>query len=210
MKHQQKHRAERLLDAIGEIDDCFLDEAVRYRSTRPAPRHTLRNFAAVAAIAAILLIAVMGPISAVLDSLRGIGDSINKNEEAPPPANEHLLAGCAQSPSFTLSAAEEIDFFDGTVRLTVENRQTGELFVSRPLTQAQQLTLSREFTATGRQVAPSDTPSDYRVWVLLGDGSVVTPYLNPTAGNVGTATLFDYEDERIPTEYFTKLIEELK
>lgn len=209
MKHQQNHRAERLLDAIGEIDDCFLDEAVRYRATRPAIRYPLRNFAAVAAIAAILLIAVMGPMSAVLDFLKG-SESPDTPSNVPTAVQEHLLAGCAQSPAFTLSAADEINFFDGTVRLTVEDRRTGEVYVSRPLTEAQQLTLSREFTATGKQVAASEPPSEYRVWVLLGDGSVITPYLNPTAGNIGTAVLFDYEDERIPTEYFTNLIEELK
>lgn len=103
-------------------------------------------------------------------------------------------------------AGTEPDYFDGTVRLTVENRQTGELFVSRPLTATEQTALRREFAASGTPVPTGTQTPDYLVWVLLGDGSVVTPCLNPSAGNVGAAVLFDYDPERLPSDIFTELL----
>ncbi|MBE6632722.1 MAG: hypothetical protein E7620_00100 [Ruminococcaceae bacterium] len=214
MKRRDQHRADRLLDAIGGINDSFLDEALNYRTARPPIRHTLRNWIAVAAVAAILLFAVTGPLSRILKT-----DTPNAPTQEQPqegtklptsaPTLSALLEGCAESPSFAKSAADELNFFDGNVRLTVENRSSGELFVSRPLTAAEQSTLAREFRANGKQVAANASPEEYRVWVMLGDGSVVTPCLNPTVGNVGGAVLFDYESERVPTDLFLDLLSDL-
>lgn len=207
MKGKDLHRAERLLDAIGDVDDRFLAEAAGYRSRRASILRFPMRSVAVAAVAALLLLAVTSP---ALQWLKSIGE-----KETPPavvpvaPTLGSLLSDCAESSAFTLSSAEEIDFFDGAVRLTVEDRATGELFVSQPLTKAQQATLSREFSAAGKRVNAAEAPSEWRVWVLLGDGTVATPCLDPSAGTVGCGVLFDYEDERIPTDRFLNLLEEL-
>lgn len=216
MKRRDQQKAIRLLDAIGGINDDFLDEALNYRTSRPPVRPPLRNWVAVAAMAAILLFAVTGPLARVLER-----DPTNAPSQPPPqegaerpsssaPTLSALLKECAESPSFTKSAADEINFFDGNVRLTVENRSSGELFVSRPLTAAEQSTLEREFRANGKQVSANASPEEYRVWITLGNGSVVTPCLNPTVGNVGSGVLFSYESERVPTEIFLDLLADLQ
>ena len=52
-------------------------------------------------------------------------------------------------------------------------------------------------------------PSDFSVWITLGDGQVITPCLTPQAGNIGAAVLFDYQAERIPGSAFFDLLESL-
>lgn len=213
MKRDQRARANRLLDAMGGIDDRFLNEAILYRTARPPIRHSLRNFMAVAAVAALLLVAVTGPLSGLLD-LDKSSDSIPPEQStettSKPTTLDGLLKGCTESLSFTAYAPDTDTFFDGGVRLTVEDRATGTLYVSRPLSTSEQNTLLREFQASAQQVAPTESPVTYRVWVLLGDGRVVTPCLNPARGTVGYGTLFDYESERVPTELFLKLLTNLQ
>ena len=212
MKRDQRARANRLLDAMGGIDDRFLNEAIQYRTARPPIRHSLRNFMAVAAVAALLLVAVTGPLSGLLDLNKSDSLAPEQGTEISqkPTTLDGLLKGCTESLSFTAYAPDADTFFDGGVRLTVEDRATGTLYVSRPLSTSEQNTLLREFQASAQQVAPTESPVTYRVWVLLGDGRVVTPCLNPAQGTVGYGTLFDYESERVSTELFLKLLTNLQ
>ncbi len=209
MKGRDLYRAERLLDAIGDVDDRFLAEAVGYRSRRASILRFPARFVAAAAVAALLLLAVTSPALQWLKDLGDVGREEPPTAETVAPTLGSLLSDCTESSAFTLLSAEEIDFFDGAVRLTVEDRATGELFISNPLTKAQQATLSREFSAAGKRVNAAEAPSEWRVWVLLGDGTVATPCLDPSAGTIGCGVLFDYEDERVPTDRFLNLLEEL-
>ena len=116
-----------------------------------------------------------------------------------------LLLACTESDSFTQNTVEEIDFFDGTIRLTVQDRKTGALYVSRPLTSNEQASLSRDLLAP-KERATQEASNEYLVWVTLGNGDVLSPYLAHSAGNVGAATLFDYEAEYVPTQEFNDLL----
>ena len=131
--------------------------------------------------------------------------------EASISALDSLLHSCTQSVVFQPIAADHLNFFDGTVRLTVRNEATGALFVSRPLTAAEQSQLLLELEYTGTPVSAEDANGStngkrYAVWITLGDGQVVTPCLALTGGNVGAGVLFDYSTERIPSAAFFRLV----
>ena len=48
--------------------------------------------------------------------------------------------------------------------------------------------------------------SSTSVWIILGNGQVITPHLELTSGNVGYGELFDYEKEYEPSEDFSNLL----
>lgn len=212
-----KRKAEYLLDEIGGIDDFYLDESIRYRSGAARNRFgwTHGKSLRVLLVAASLVLVLAVGTAAMLTMFRrnNPGDashdySSNGGDKSVTELArlDSLLQACTQSEAFRSLNGEEPDYFDGTVRLTVENRETGERYVSRPLTDAEQSALRRDFLSYGTPVPDDAEQPDYLVWVLLGDGSVVTPCLNPSEGNIGAAVLFDYDPERSPTQYFTDLL----
>ena len=223
MKSIKLQQAERLLDAMGEIDDAYLTEALSHNSSAASkPRKTILNspririISGVAALAAVLALVFTGPLRGVWNqtSNESAEDAnLNRAETYDEPSVttlNSLLESCTESPSFTLTAADDVKYFDGNVRLTVEDRASGELYVSRPLTPAEQDRLLREFKNTGEQITDAPSSSEgYRVWITLGDGQVVTPCLAAAAGNIGAGDLFNYEPERLPTEIFFDLLKDL-
>jgi len=210
-KPYQSRKADYLLDEIGGIDDRYLTEAMNWQPLR-RKKPFARVLPLVASLAAVLLLSFTVLLPTLQRSFDknespNVGESLSPSH---PSTLDSLLQDCAQSPSFTPCSADALDFFDGNVRLTVCELSTGKLFVSRPLSESEQNALSREFNATGERVTDGATSEEsFRVWVLLGDGSVVTPCLSASAGNVGAATLFDYESERIPTKIFNDLLSDL-
>ena len=142
-------RAEYLMDEIGGIDERYLDEAIRYRGSpvREPLRTTRRKPIRVLLAAASLVLVLAVGTAAVLTMLRrdetNDGDFYTADGESKYRTElnrlDSLLQDCTQGDAFRpLAAGAEPDYFDGTVRLTVENRQTGERFVSRPLTDSEQ------------------------------------------------------------------------
>lgn len=208
-RDEKQLHAARLLDAIGGIDDAHLQEAMTWRRATNASSPVKRPFPwrAIYAVAACLVVFV-GLFSLLFHF-------INRPVKSPDTSLSHvqridqLLSSCAESPSFTLSSVEKTDFFDGNVRLVLRNRETGDLYMSRPLTESEQETLLRELSTANRTPVSDGETIGWQVWVLQGNGDVRSPYLAPSAGNVGAAVLFDYEAEYIPTEAFASLLEDL-
>ena len=48
-----------------------------------------------------------------------------------------------------------------------------------------------------------------KIWILYGDGRVVSPYLHPSIGNTGESELFDYNIEIIPDADFSSCLSEI-
>ena len=206
MDRSKQKKAEYLLRELGGIDDHYLCEAMEWQTggKRAVSRRPLRVLLIAATLAMVLVISLVG----VVALLRRQGEAPKPN--VPPTLDEvqclnQLLLACTESDSFTQNTVEEIDFFDGTVRLTVQDRKTGALYVSRPLTSNEQASLSRDLLAP-KERATQEASNEYLVWVTLGNGDVLSPYLAHSAGNVGAATLFDYEAEYVPTQEFNDLL----
>ncbi len=212
MKQNKRKKAELLLDTIGDIDDRFLTEAMAWCSTAAAAqprRRPIRVLLIAATVAVALMLSLVG---AVVLFLRR-GETPPPQPDTPPVLDEvqtlnGLLQDCTESTSFVKRTAEEINFFDGTVRLTLQELSTGTLYVSRPLTSSEQSVLVREMTAQ-KERATTGADASYLVWITLGNGDVLSPYLAHTAGNVGAANLFAYKAEYIPTQAFNQLLEGL-
>ncbi len=220
MKKSKRSQAQTLLDAMGLVDDSYLNEALSYAPAQEKKFNILRSPAmriipTVAALAAVLAMVFLGPLRGVLRNTVNDNAEIEQNGEMPaadtsPAALNRLLKTCTESPSFQTISAEDVPFFDGNVRLTVQQLDTGELFISQPLTETQQQRLWLELQSNGGE-SPSENDSEkqYAVWITLGNGQVATPYLAPSSGNLGAADLFQYKAERIPSELFFTLLVDL-
>lgn len=215
MKPSKLPQAHMLLDAMNEIDERYLEEALSFSakapSRRPLKAPMVRVASGVAALAAVLSLVILGASR----GFPGFDDKKNPAESVAditpsPEALESLLQGCAESASFTPLSADGLSLFDGTVRLLIKSPDSETVYVSRPLNAAEQEQISLEFERTGKALTESEAAkSNWTVWVALGNGRVVTPCLNLSHGNVGMGELFDYESERLPTETFFNLLNTL-
>ena len=217
----KREKAQILLNAMSEIDDAYLNEALSYT---PAGKKSkllrfqgapVRIVSSVAAAAAVVALILTGPMRGMLKKSESERPE-NSEAEIGTPARDtssaalnSLLEACAQSEQFQVVSYDEINFFDGSVRLAVQNLDTQELYLSQPLSAAQQATAQRSLSSTHRTLSETFSENRYAVWVTLGNGRVETPCLIPSAGNTGAAELFRYEAERLPSSDFFTLLEAL-
>jgi hypothetical protein len=69
--------------------------------------------------------------------------------------------------------------------------------------------MKRALNDRGDFVAENATEEETKVWVSMGDGRVISPYLAISEGNVGYGCLFDYESEVEPTDVFVQTVMDL-
>ncbi|MBQ9079604.1 MAG: hypothetical protein IJY27_00860 [Clostridia bacterium] len=206
-----RRAAEYLFDEIGGIDDSFIAAA---QSARPARRYAPRRIAVLAAAVAavIMLFAVTVPLyrgGSVKDDLDNAITSVNDNQAADnidkaddlTPDKVELEALLAQTGN-TFAVTEQIDLFDGAARLIWQTRESGEISAIKLSTSE----LGRIKTLSGDGERVEGGESDILVWISYGNGQVVSPYLEASAGNIGYGSLFDYLPEIIPTDELTGYI----
>ena len=203
MNNPKKAKAVYLFREMGGIDDALLQEAIIYRPHRVLPRFLM--------IAACLALTFMLSLGVLIVSMRQDNDGTTKEENdgtsADVTVNDFTLY--SQSTAHTvLTSAEELDFFDGNAYVVWQNVESKELCVSRALSNAELNKLKKEIN-NGTNVGTSSAEPTYRVWILLGDGNVLTPHLKLSDGNVGSAELFEYNPELIPSNGFNSQISEI-
>ena len=212
MNPSKLSQAHLLLDAINEIDDRYLDEAISFSAEARGTRKSLltspviRAVSGFAALAAVLSLVIFGASRGFLKSSDKHAPA--ESETSLTPSQElldSLLQGCAESASFTPLSADGLSLFDGTVRLLIKASDSETLYVSRPLNAAERAQVNLEFEQTGETVTGSDT-ADWAVWIALGNGQIISPCLPPVPGNTGMGAIFDYTSERLPTEAFLSLL----
>ena len=199
MKSDKQKKALELFESIGQIDDSLLQEAMEYRPHR-------LSFSRFLPLAAALLLCVILSVSILTVALR--------NAFSPPPAvetaktlDEALLALRDQSPD-VLEAESDVPFFDGSAYLVWQYESDGTLCISRPLNADEVKSLGKQF-GQGERIGSESAPLSCRVWLLIGNGDVYSPYLSYSAGNVGKACLFDYEAELLPTDAFVATVSDI-
>ncbi len=210
MKHTQEEKLAYLADEIGRVEDRFLAEAMSYRAIRT------RSWKLPTAIAASLLALVVSG-SLIWGSLRPSTPDVPTQAPpssgvapipTPPPATlDSILAEGAEAPFGIIQSADAIHYFDGAY-LVWQTADSDTLYRSRDLTDSETqrlLSLINKGTHVG-----SESPRQVcRVWLLCGDGTVFTPYLPATAGNMGTSILFDYEAELHPSKALLSCISDI-
>ncbi len=201
MNVSKQKKAAFLLDEIGNVNDVYVQEALQYRNTAPATRRILT------AIACSLLVAVIGlGVAGQLDAFFPDPEIPNENPSTYVSLDEFL---CTERETFnciTLSVSG-VNYFENA-HLILQYEGDDTLYQSRALTD-KEVGMLRSMIGNGSAVG-SDSPTlACRVWLIMGDGSVISPYLSLTPGNVGSAVLFDYEAELLPSENMISYISDI-
>lgn len=202
MKPTKEEKSEILFREIGTVPDRYLTDALQYRRSR-TPRVA---FSAVAA-GILLVVGILFGARWMLTRLFPPGGETSV-PEATDTRMENLLRSLDAGQCTPLSVHSDGRFsMTGEAYLVWQYAGEETFYRSRSFTETEVRTLCDALKKSGASVPGlSGEKQPFRVWLVLADGEVLTPYLPLTAGNVGRATLFDYRAERIPAEAFLEAL----
>ncbi len=198
--------AEYLLDEIGGIDDALLHDALAVNHRRRMPK--IFVIAAILVLTAALVIGAMAAAIAVPIGAIILGEIFSNAQSPEAPSDSEIdttrgldrLLFSADSAEYTTVSKQNVPINDGYAYL-VWQTEDGDLFnVTKPLTARELLSLEKTL-GQGERVGNSSPKLQCRVWLVLPDGRVKSPYLEDTSGNTGV-DIFDYDAEIYPTEEF--------
>lgn len=230
----KKDKAERLLDSIGNIDDSLLDEAIGYKSARRFNFHQLGLMAACIALAFVIAVTIpMLRNTSDLGNLGGNAGESNGGVAGVPEGTEENSGGVVENPNdnqesesqvgndalgaYMLSVRESLDgytVYPSAESLTYTEKTSlvwqyadgDEVYVAS--LSSKQLDDLKDVMGKGDEVGESSPSLACYVWIIDGQGTVVSPYLKDGAGNEG-CFIFDYEAEIIPDEEFVERVSEI-
>ena len=215
MRGEKFNSAERLLDAIGDIDARFIAEAERAPKIKKKPFILPRRAMTIAASAIAFAFVIFGVSRAFLN----VGLDADMAPEAENIASEDVSASITLSDvvmsaqndtkSYTFVSAEDIRFFDDRIKIIWCYEGSEKYYVVRvPLSKENELMRAIEDLKNAKKTNET-TDLPYAIWICFEDGRVITPYLEYTEGNVWYGELFEYSPEIEPSSAFTELINEL-
>lgn len=192
-------RAYRLMSELGGISDRYLDEAQNYK-----PRRRSRIPVILAACIALSVLTVFGVLGAMNIAF---GD---KSDDAVRPEAQSLdgiLCEAVSGGNVHKVSDSDLPIGDGEAYLVIRlNGQEG-YYISDSLTVSQKAGIKSSI-GYGDNVGDTSPALECSLWVILGDGSVISPYLKTAYGNIGT-DMFDYSAEIYPTERFNAIVSEI-
>ncbi len=204
MKQEKRIKSEALLEAIGEIDDGMLEEALSYRKK---PKVNVKLVAIAASFA--LMFALIGG-NALIKRFSGM---IGENESGALPTsdtpNDAEAVITLDSVFEDLASAERygyvddpdtLPYLDGNVYIVWKHAGEERYYISDPLENKEFDTIKFAL-GEGDDAGIASPALNTYVWVLLGDGRVISPYLKASQGNI-SYEIFDYEVEIVPNEDF--------
>ena len=206
----RKDKVSFLMDEIGNVDEKYLEEALSYsgesrKETKKRKLFRLPPAAIISVSAACLTIAFAVLLGLVLVRLPIFRSATSQGSEDPSavlPAEtgDRLSRVLTETKTAERTDAVETEDFFGEPRLVWQTAE-GSYGVLR-LSSSQSTTLKRLMAESEKdpvRVAPEETQDGRcQVWLLNGDGTVVTPYLPLSEGNVCCASLFNYDPEILP------------
>lgn len=201
---EKRRRASYLFDELGEVDDCYLAGAEKYR-VAPKVRHENRIktvFRALAACLALVLTVRVGIL---------IFRNAWKDETTPPNKGE-----AGQSLSQVLTTKPESGIAVHTVsNLTAVNLFTAPALIWQNaggsysyvyLDRQETETLVKEMRKGGNIYEKTEDVPAVACWLALGNGLVFSPYLRYSTGNIGYGECFTYDPETEPSEEFVQTV----
>lgn len=204
MKYSKQEKIEYLFDEIGRINDSLVQEAMVYRRE---PKKLPIKAISVAATLLVACLVLFRVGSGLLPKVSK--DDTAVNESGRIASLESLLTEHTDTLDCRLLSAQgELNFFDSNAYLVWQESNGNRLYVSRPL-KADELEKLKTMATQGTLVGNTSPALDCRVWILCGDGSVFSPYLRSSAGNIGMGELFDYNAEIIPSSNFTAYVSDI-
>lgn len=201
MRLSDMNRSESLFDSIGDIDDRFVSEAESFVKARQAIIRTRRvKFASLVAAAAAIAIAIIPLFSKNLFSPPNSGEpGLNNNAVNV----ETVLSQVREEEFLQLVSGDEIDYLDNTAKL-IWQYEGDEDYVVLELSEPDKKGLTEAMKTHGSTYGVDETAGCY-VWISLGNGTVVSPYLLDSPGNVGISA-FEYMPEVEPSDSFVTLL----
>lgn len=214
---QKRMSAERLFDAIGMIDDRYIAEADS--AYIPAKRTNIWKKAILAAVAVTLALSVMIGSFLVASFVGGylfidkVFDALitNKDEsdlDAPSATLSEKLVSIKDKTEDMRVSEDSIDLFSGSSMVIWKYSDEADYRVSL-ISDNELVTLQGKLERNRGESIDSSMPTDTQidgVWIALGDGRVISPYLEQTAGNVGYGQIFDYTPEYEPSDDFAEYL----
>lgn len=197
MKSDKQQKAHNLFESIGEIDDTILQDALTYMpQKRRQLQWRLLPLAACLILCTALLLATF-PILYRPQPTPPSNDGLQSN--GAPSLDTLLLELRDRDVGQSVTNEQAVPFFDGYAYLVWQYRDSGELCISQALSGQELASLSAEF-GKGERIDSDAASQACRLWLVLGNGEVYSPYLPLSSGNVGQADLFDYEAELQPSD----------
>ncbi|MBQ8140216.1 MAG: hypothetical protein IJ038_00785 [Clostridia bacterium] len=207
-------KAEYLFDELGLIDDAIVAQAAEYNKHSSVGVSRFRK--TVIAAAAVMVFAMVFTGTLLIGFLR---DRLAPRDEG---SDDGVSAVYSESLSDALYKAEtsgiaeectleSVDLFDGTARI-IWRREGGEYYAISLAGAEKRARLTRAVEAAysnSESVSDGGSSDEVSVWISMGDGSVISPYLKKSDGNVGYGELFSYSPEIIPSSELTKLVDDI-
>ena len=196
--------AEKLFDEIGLIDDRFITEAV-------TPYVRKRSFRALRAIAIMAAAVTLTVIKGTIVIGEGVKDEAPMEEDVNNSMGSAAtlskkLEGMRENTASLKTERNDIKLFDGTPKIIWKYADEEDYRV-RSITERDLNTLTSRLKADkGERIKESTVSELEGVWIATGDGKVISPYLEQTAGNVGYGEIFEYEPEYEPSAGFSEYL----
>ena len=211
-KSYRRAAAERLFEAFGEIDDTIIKEAeAPYVIKSNGIRFT--KFASVSATVAVILVCmasvlVIGNRDKSNNDMTNAPDGIEDLGQSSIKTLENVLHEAVETDAVRLNSVNDIDYFDGEISLIWNFEGEDDYYSLKFSKNVAQATIKNNLSTSTKQIdATSLSVVGCNVWISYGDGTVISPYLKESCGNVGYAELFDYSPEVEPSEKFTELVQ---
>ena len=207
MNSKKELRAQRLFDTVGYIGDQWVQEAMTYRAARVSKR-ARAAWMTVAAVAASLILAIGIRFIRLPDFHAPSNPTTTVEMDTMMVEQREEFVSSNASGVLCLSSVEELDFFSGDAHLVWQYIDGEGIYVSRALTASEIKILTDEIDRAPEVGEVSPTLA-CRIWIVFGNGEVISPYLSNTPGNTAYAKLFDYEAELVPTDRFISCVSRL-
>lgn len=185
----------RLYEEIGGVSERYLQEASNYR---PQKRYGLWRVALIAAAVSLVVAMVLGTLALSMGLiLLGLPDH-EPEQPAQQPEYKTVAAmeSAMQERQGTLPGleSEELAYFDGAYKL-IWCESGSDAYYSVSLSEGELGYLLALMQSPREAFTERSEQPDMQLWICLGDGVVISPYLKNTAGNTGHGEVFDYHPE---------------
>lgn len=186
----------RLYEEIGGVSERYLQEASNYRAKRRS------GFWRVALIAAAIMLSLAVVLSTLAFSVGLILVDFLRTEQPDPPEQQPEYNTVAAMESVLLKrqgslpvhSDGELGYFDGDYKL-IWSESDSDQYYSVRLSKNELGQLLYLMQKPRADFTESSEQPTLQIWICLGDGIVISPYLKNTAGNTGHGEVFHYDPE---------------
>lgn len=190
----------RLYEEIGGVNERYLQQAAVFRARRKKPVWRTVLIAAALVLVGALLAGTLALSTGVviLGSwvLNGLApDAPDVPEEPAVYSIAQMEQALVQRQDGILPVSEkQVPLFSGDAQLVWTDGESGDYYrISLNRYECESILYLMQ--QNKKEIHAGSEQPNYQVWISLGDGMVVSPYLKATAGNAGHGELFDYDPE---------------